>query len=87
VRPPGHRPGNSLGGGFERRRSRSEFRENIYGLSENEVLAILLVVFLVLAFGFFGDSEDEKEEEAGSAEFSDRLHGVNTPYQPRGISA
>ncbi len=57
------------------------------GLSENEVLAILLVVFLVLAFGFFGDSEDEKEEEAGIAEFSDRLHGVNTPYQPRGISA
>jgi hypothetical protein len=39
--------------------------------SENEVLAI--VVVLVLVLGFFGDFEDENEESAVIAEFSDRL--------------
>jgi Tfp pilus assembly protein PilO len=41
-------------------------------LSGNEVLAILVIV-LVLVLGFLGDFEDENEEDAVIAEFSDRL--------------
>jgi hypothetical protein len=38
-------------------------------------LAIPVVVF-VLVLGFFGNFEDEDEEDAIIAEFSDRLSGV-----------
>ena len=43
-------------------------------LSENEFLAILLLVVLVLGlFRNFADEDDENEGEEGRAEFSDWL--------------